>query len=80
MGYSPWSCKESDTTKRLACNTYLVSGLLRSSCSSYQKNSVRDIVIGKKWVYLERNTPHRMWALSEGKRPQNMVWLVFMSG
>ena len=41
---------------------------------------MRDIVIGKKWVYLERNTLHRMWALSEGKRPQNMVWLVFMSG
>ena len=28
-----------------------------------RKNSVRDKVIGKKWVYLERNTPHRQ---SEG--------------
>jgi len=25
-------------------------------------------VIGKKWIYLERNILHRVWAISEGKR------------
>ena len=25
------------------------------------KNSVRDKVIGKKWIYLERNTPQTEW-------------------
>ena len=27
-----------------------------------RKNSVRDKVIGKKWIYLERNTLHRQSA------------------
>jgi len=27
--------------------------------SCHRKNSVRDKVIGKKWIYLERNTLHR---------------------
>ena len=27
--------------------------------SHNRKNSVRDKVIGKKWIYLERNTLHR---------------------
>ena len=44
--------------------------------SHHRKDSVRDKVIGKK--YLERNTLYRVWAISEGKRPQNMGWLVFM--
>ena len=35
-------------------------------------------VIGKKWIYLERNTLHIVWAILEGKRLQNMAWLVFM--
>ena len=30
-------------------------------------DTVRDKVIGKKWVYLERNTVHRVGAISEGK-------------
>ena len=72
---------------------------------------MRDKVIGKKWIYLERYTFHRqnvvclkkqeqpqgmgssqkvraakgetrctgrVWAISEGERPQNMGWLVFL--
>ena len=39
---------------------------------------MRDRVIGKKRIYLDRNILHRVWALSEGKRSQMMVWLVFM--
>ena len=32
------------------------------------KNSVRDKVIGKKWIYLERSTLHRQSvAISEGE-------------
>ena len=57
--------------------TYLVSGL-RFFVSQHGKNSVTDKVIGKKWIYLERNTPHRVRAILEGKRPWNMAWLVFM--
>ena len=32
---------------------------LRFFVSQYRKNSVRYKVIGKKWIYLERNTLHR---------------------
>ena len=32
---------------------------LRFLMSHCRKNSVRDKVIGKKWIYLERNTLHR---------------------
>ena len=41
---------------------------LRFLMSHHRKNSVRDKVIDNKWIYLERNTLHRGWALSEGKR------------
>ena len=51
---------------------------LRFLMSHHRKNSVRDKVIGKKWIYLERNTLHRVWAISEGKRPRNVAWLVFI--
>ena len=30
-----------------------------------RKNSVRDKVIGKKWIYLERNTLHRQCGPSQ---------------
>ena len=44
---------------------------LRFLISHCRKNSVMDKVIGKKWIYLERNILHRMWAISEGKnRPK----------
>ena len=32
-----------------------------------RRNSVRDKVIGKKWFYSERNTLHRVWAVTEGE-------------
>ena len=41
---------------------------LRFLMSHHRKNSVRDKVIGKKWIYLERNSTDRVWAISEGKR------------
>ena len=40
---------------------------LRFLMSHHRKNSVRDKVIGKKQVYLERNILHRVWSISEGK-------------
>ena len=40
---------------------------LRFLMSHLRKNSVRDKVTGKKWIYSERNTLHRMWAISEGE-------------
>ena len=55
--------------------THLVSGLmkLRFLMSHCRKNSVRDKVMGKKWIYLERNTLHRVWAISEGEKGTG-VW------
>ena len=46
---------------------------LRFLMSHCGKNSVRDKAIGKKWIYLERNTLHRMWAISEGEKGTK-VW------
>ena len=44
---------------------------LRFLMSHRRKDSVRDKVIGKKWIYLERSPPHRVWALLEGEsRPK----------
>ena len=40
---------------------------------------MRDKVIGKKWIYLETHSTDRVWAISEGEKPQNMGWLVFMA-
>ena len=37
-----------------------------------------DKVIGKNWIYLERNTLYRVWTISEGKRPweKHIPWRV----
>ena len=43
--------------------------MLRFLMSHCRKNLERDKVIGKKWIYLERNTLYRVWAVSEGERP-----------
>ena len=45
-----------------------------------RKNSVRDKVIGKKWIYLERNTFHRqsMDHLRRRERPHCMGLSVFI--
>ena len=48
--------------------------------SHHRKNSVRDKVIVKKCIYLERNTLHRqsMSHLRWQEQPWNTAWLVFM--
>ena len=40
---------------------------LRFFMSHHKKNSVRDTVIGKKWIYSdsERSTLHRVWAIAQ---------------
>ena len=40
---------------------------LRFLMSHRRKNSVRDRVIGKKWIYsdTERSIPHRAWGITE---------------
>ena len=55
--------------------TYLVSGLNEAQVLDVSlQNSVRDKVIGNKWIYLERNTPQsRVWAISEGEK-STRVW------
>ena len=41
---------------------------LKFLISYHGKNLVRDKVIGKKWIYLESNTPtDSMWAIPGGK-------------
>ena len=46
---------------------------LRFLMSHHRKNSVRDKVMGKKWIYLERSTLHGQSAIAKGEsRPR--VW------
>ena len=47
---------------------------LRFLMSHRGKNSVRDKVIGKKWIYSERNIPHRVWAITEGYSSGPKMW------
>ena len=42
---------------------------LRFLMSHHRKNSAIDKVVAKKWIYLEKNTLPRVWAILEGKRP-----------
>ena len=51
---------------------------LRLLMSHHRKNSVRDQLIGKKWIYLEKNTVHRVWAISEGESGIEMGWGYFL--
>ena len=37
-----------------------------------RKNLVRNKVIDKKWIYLKKNTLHRVWAISEVRGPK--IW------
>ena len=39
--------------------------------SHCRNNTLRDKVIDERWVYLERNTLRRVWAISEGERPSH---------
>ena len=47
---------------------------LRFLMSHHRKNSVRDKVIGKKWIYLERDTLHRVWAIAEDECSSPEMW------
>jgi len=40
---------------------------LRFLMSHRRKNSVGNKPIGKKWIYLKRNTLHKAWTISEGR-------------
>ena len=54
---------------------YLVSGPNEAQIRDVSsQNSVRDKVIGKKWVYLERDTLHRVWAIAEGECGRPEMW------
>ena len=47
--------------------------------SHRRKNSVRDKVIGKKWICLERHPTDKHVGCHRGRVwPQNVVWLAFM--
>ena len=47
--------------------------------SHRRKNSVRDKVIGKKWICLERHPTDKRVGCHRGRVwPQNVVWLAFM--
>ena len=48
--------------------------------SHHRKNSVRDKVIGTKWIYLERNTLHRQSVghLRRREQPQGMGLSLFI--
>ena len=52
---------------------------LRFLISHCKKNSVKDNVIAKKQIYLEKNTLHRQCGQSQKARgPPNIAWLVFI--
>ena len=65
-------------------STILVNPLiilkLKFLMSYHRKNSVRDKVIGKKWIYLERNTFHRQSVghLRRREQHQGMVLSIFI--
>ena len=46
---------------------------LRFLTPHHRKNSLRDKVIGMRQDYLERNTPDKVWAISEGESTTG-VW------
>ena len=48
--------------------------------SHHRNSSVRDKVIGKKWIYSERNTLHSQSVghhRGQIQQPQTVVWLAF---
>ena len=54
--------------------THLVSGLKEAQVLDVSsQKEFSDKVIGKKRIYLERNTFHRVWAISEGEKGTR-VW------
>ena len=57
---------------------FLDSMKLRFLMSQHRKNSVRDKVIGKKWIYLETYSADRVGHLRRWEWPQKVMWLGFM--
>ena len=53
---------------------------LRFLMSHHRKNSVRDKVIGKKWLYLERNIIHRQHGPSWKERVPSKYGVVSFYG
>ena len=51
---------------------------LRFWMSHRRKNSVRDKVVSKKWIYLERNTLQSVGHLRRQEQPQGMGLSVFI--
>ena len=66
-------CWDSNPTKihGICFQNLMKLGFLMPHC---RKNSVRDNVIGKKWIYSdsERSTRHRVWAITEDKCSHKM--------
>ena len=57
--------------------THLVSERNEAQMSPFRKSSVRDKEIGKKWIYLERNTFDRSAAVGHIREwLRNTAWLV----
>ena len=48
----------------------------------HRENSLRDKVIGRMWIYLEKNTLHResVWAISKGERAPGYEVVSFYKG
>ena len=63
--FSGWKQEEIWYSSKALSPVDMIPVNLRFLISCCRKNSVRDKVIGKKWVYLQRNTLHRVWAISE---------------
>ena len=55
---------------------------LRFLMSNHRKNSVRDKVIGKKWIYsdTERSTFHRVWTITESECGPEIWHAQFLQG
>ena len=71
------TCGDSNSAKILLGTGSHMARILRVLMSRCRKNSVRNKVLGKKWIYLDRNTHHRqsVWAAAEGKcGVVNVVW------
>ena len=63
--------------------THLVSGLneARFLKSHHRKNSMRDKMIGKIWIYLEKNTLHRQcWPSQKVKKSTGYGVVSFYRG
>ena len=63
VGYSPWGCKESDTTERLPLNSQRVpqnSLLLKGACLFLLKKNIW-LFKDKKWVYLLLLLTLKLW-------------------